>query len=128
MYLNLYIVLLFYFLWKLYVSYLVVLWSSCYVVHRCCTIIFITIKNLDVLTKSWKWCIVYMITNAIARDSINIGDVLSWKIQNIASTCSTNKKYSKSPHSVQDCPKKSLHCVKLHCARLLLFNRIFWIF
>ena len=42
------------------------------------------------------------------------------KISQMKAGISNDLKYSKSPHSVPDCPKKSLHCVKLHCVRLLL--------
>ena len=31
--------------------------------------------------------------------------------------------YSKSSNSVRVCPKNNLHCVKLHCLRLILFTK-----
>lgn len=32
-------------------------------------------------------------------------------------------KYSKSSNSVRVCPKNNLHCVKLHCSRLILLTK-----
>ena len=31
--------------------------------------------------------------------------------------------YSRSLHSVQECPKKTAHCAKLHCARPLFYTK-----